>query len=107
MTNEEKPTYFAVKAMFPAESVEIAERIEWCKENEMDFIPVNIRGIKVGEIFYEEDEMKDIGILELQDDAGVTKGEIDLSTMPPINIGMGFAFKSEEDVTAFKLRWVA
>ena len=101
----EKPTYYCVKVMHVAESMEIAERIEWCVENELKFFNQGIRGIKVGNVFYEETEMKEIGLLTLSDDNGGS-GEIDLLTMPPINIGMIFAFNNEIDVTAFKLRWV-
>ena len=50
--------------------------------------------------------MQKIGVLSLQDDDGETKGEIDLSTLPPINIGMIFVFHDEVDAVAFKLRWI-
>ena len=102
----EKPTYYCIKVMHVAESMEIADRIEWCVENDLDFFNQGVRGIKVGDVFYEEVEMKEVGVLTLLDSNGNPGGEIDLSQMPPINIGMIFAFKDEIDVTAFKLRWV-
>lgn len=102
----EKPDYYAIKVMHPAESIEITERIEWCKENEITWFPKTIRGTIVGGVHYEEEEMQKIGKLLLQDDNGVTLGEIDLSTLPPINIGMGFVFHNEIDAVAFKLRWI-
>lgn len=101
----EKPTYYCIKVMHVAESMEIAERIAWCIENELKFFNQGIRGIKIGGIFYEEEEMKEIGLLVLHSDNGGS-GEIDLAQMPPINIGMIFAFHNEIDVTAFKLRWI-
>lgn len=91
--------------MHVAESTEIAERIEWCVENDLKFFNQGIRGIKVGGVFYEEIEMKEIGLLVLSNNNGGS-GEIDLAQMPPINIGMIFAFNDEIDVTAFKLRWM-
>lgn len=103
---KEKPKYFAVKAMFPAENIEITNRIIWCNENSIKFFNVGIRGIKIGDVFYDEEQMKEIGTHELYDDNGTKKGEIDLITMPPINIGMGFVFHNEIDALAFKLRWI-
>jgi len=101
----EQSDYYAVKVMFPAESMEVTERIDWCKENEIEWFPTNIRGIKVADVYYEEEEMQEIGVLTLHGKNG-DKGEIDLSTMPPINIGMGFVFHNEIDAVAFKLRWI-
>jgi len=101
----DKPTYFAVKSMYPAESMEIAQRIEWCKTNEIQWFSTAILGVKVGEVFYEKEEMQEIGELELKDNSGVTQGIIDLSTLPPKNIGIGFVFYNEVDASAFKLAW--
>lgn len=91
--------------MHVAESPEMAERLEWCVENDLKFFNQGIRGIKVGGKFYEEDEMKEVGVLTLLDNNGNPGGEINLAQMPAINIGMIFAFNDEIDVTAFKLRW--
>jgi len=102
---ETRATLFAVKSMFPAEHIETANRLEWCQENNMEFFNVSIRGTKVGDVFYDEQEMQEIGVLELLDADGVKKGEINLETLPPINIGMGFVFHDETDAAAFKLQW--
>ena len=101
-----KSDYYAVKVMYPVESIEVTERIDWCRESEIEWFPKTIRGTKVGDVHYEEEEMKEIGILSLKGDNGDTLGEIDLSTLPPINIGMIFVFHNEIDAVAFKLRWI-
>lgn len=95
-----KPDYYAIKVMHIAESIEIAERIEWCKENKIEFFPVSILGCFVAGNHYTAEEMQEIGVLTLGEGA-----EIDLSTLPPINIGMGFVFYNEVDACAFKLKW--
>lgn len=100
-----EPDYYAVKAMFPAESYEIQERIEWCKENEITFFNVNIRGCTFAGKHYTEEEMKEIGTITL-DDGKKNIAEINLRTLPPKNIGMGFVFHDEMDAIAFKLRWI-
>lgn len=102
----EQPHYYAIKVMYPVESMEITERIEWCTESEINWFPKTIRGTIVAGVHYEEEEMKKIGVLLLQNGGGETKGEIDLSTLPPINIGMIFVFHNEIDAVAFKLRWI-
>lgn len=102
----EQPHYYAIKVMYPVESIEVAERIDWCTENEITWFPKTIRGTMIAGVHYDEEEMKEIGILSLQDDNGITKGEIDLATLPPKNIGIIFVFHNEIDVVAFKLRWI-
>ncbi len=93
--------FYAIKVMHPAESIEIFERIEWCKENDLDFFNASIMGILIADVYYTADEMQKLKTLSLA--PGI---EIDLSNMTPKNIGMAFLFKNEADVTAFKLRWV-
>jgi hypothetical protein len=97
--------YYAVKSMFVAESIETAERIEWCNEYNINFFNTAIMGTVIGGKPYTSDEMKEIGIMEFSEN-GITKAEIDLSTLPPKNIGMGFVFHTEQDAVAFKLRWM-
>ena len=93
--------YFAIKVMHVAESTEITERIEWCKENDIEFVPVNIGGCYIGGKYYTEEEMQEVGEIE------IGKGAfINIATFPPINIGMGFVFYNEIDAFAFKLQWV-
>jgi len=99
--NKQQKEYFAVKVMHVAESIEIAERIEWCKENDIEFFPVNISGCFIAGKHYTKEEMQETGVLYLGEGA-----EIDLSTLPPINIGMGFVFHDEIDACAFKLQWI-
>ena len=94
------PDYYAIKVMHPAESIEISERIKWCKENDLDFFNVSIMGIFFDGVYYTSDEMQEIGTLNIS--SGIA---IDLANMTPKNIGMAFVFKDKADVTAFKLRW--
>ena len=94
-------TYFAVKVMHIAESIEIAERIEWCKENSIEFFPVSILGCYTAGKYYTKEEMQEVGELEIGEGAF-----INLATLPPINIGMGFVFYNEIDACAFKLQWI-
>ena len=91
--------YYAIKVMHPAESIEVSDRIEWCKENDVFFFTQSIMGYHVAGEYYTEEEMKSTGIIK------IPMGEIDLSAMVPMNIGTVFAFKTEEDVTGFKLTW--
>ena len=97
-----EPQYYAVKVMFPAESIEIQNRIEWCKENNIPFFNVSINGCFINGTHYTDTEMKKIGTLVLGDNVA----EIDLQNLPPKNIGMGFVFNDELDAIAFKLRWI-
>ena len=96
--------YYAVKVMHPAEAIEIADRIEWCVENEIKFFNSSIMGCRIAGKFYTAEEMLKIGVLRLSNAIG--EAEIDLSTLPPKNIGMAFVFHAEEDAVAFKLRWI-
>lgn len=98
--------YYAVKAMFPAESIEIADRIEWCKDNEVKFSNVSIMGCFLNGRHYTSEEMQETGVLTYSDTDGNEVAEINLSTLPPINIGIGFVFFNETDAIAFKLRWI-
>ena len=47
-----------------------------------------------------QDEMKEVGEIDLGSGAF-----INLATLPPINIGMGFVFHNDIDACAFKLKW--
>ncbi len=95
--------YYAIKVMHPAESLEISERIEWCKENSIEFFNRTILGCYIAGRFYTSEEMRETGVLQIG--AKIGEAEIDLSTLPPINIGMAFVFHSKEDAVAFKLAW--
>lgn len=95
--------YYAIKVMHPVESLEVSERIEWCKENGIEFFNRTILGCHVGGRFYIAEEMQETGVLQIGSKIG--EAEIDLSTLPAINIGMVFVFKLEEDALAFKLAW--
>ena len=52
---------------------------------------------------YTSEEMQETGTVYLKN--GNDEAEIDLTTLPPKNIGMTFLFFYEDDVMAFKLKW--
>lgn len=91
---------YAVKVMYTAATKEVSDRIEWCKENNIDFFIKSLFGCYIAGKYYTEEEMKEVGTLFL---GGV---EIDLHKKSPTNTGTVFIFYSEEDVTGFKLTWI-
>ena len=100
----ERPQFYAIKVLYPVESTEMADRIDWCKENKMDFFNQSIMGCMFANKYYTEEEMREIGTLTLNEQGNVA--EIDLDRLPPKCIGCAFVFKNEMDAIAFKLRWM-
>lgn len=91
--------WYGVKVFHSATSPEVAERIEWCKENGIPVITRILKGIQflTGETFTEE-EMVNLGKAKI----GII--EIDFSKMKPKEIGVAFFF-SKDNAMRFKLVW--
>lgn len=87
---------FCVKVMCRSSSNEGQDRIDWCKENDMDFTTMVIRGIAIGEqIFLEDDIKKNGGTITI---SGI-KQKVEMSSI--MEIGCIFAFDLEQDARAF------
>lgn len=92
--------WYGVKVFHPAASKEVAERIQWCRDNNIHFITRILKGVEIGMLGtrnrYTEEQMT--GVVE------INGAKFDLSKMHPREIGIGFFF-SKEDAVAFKLVW--
>lgn len=82
--------------MHRSSSTEGQTRIEWCKDNDMDFMTLVVRGITIGDqIFTEEEINKSGGVIIIN---GSTQ-TVQMSNL--IEIGTIFAFDLEQDARAF------
>lgn len=111
-----KADYYGIKISYPAHSDEVYEMIEWCKENEIDFFTRSLRvmtsysrmkpfmKIRKSNVVITEEEMADKDSITVKID-----GEdwvFEKERMRFGETGTSFFFAAEEDVVAFKLRWI-
>lgn len=87
---------FCVKVLHRTSSPEGVKRIDWCKENDMDFTTLVIRGIAIGEQIFTEDEInKSHGVVIVNGQAQ----KVELSQI--MEIGSIFVFDLQTDAIAF------
>jgi len=111
-----KADYYGIKIGYPAHSNEVHEMIEWCKENKIEFFTRPLRvmttysrmkpfmKIRKSNAVITEEEMtdKDSITIEIDNEEWIFEKKY----MRFSETGTSFFFAAEEDVMAFKLRWV-
>ena len=108
--------WYGIKIWHPCHSDEVFEMIEWCKENKIEFITKPLSAMQAyshmrpfmayrnsGKIITEEDMDDKESITIMIDGKEII---FEKEHMRFMDIGTSFFVTSEEDMMAFKLRWV-